>query len=338
MKYAIWNNKGGVGKTFLSFALATEWAHNNPDGRVLVVDMCPQANISEILLGGNGSGHTHILQLIEQQKTIGGYFDTRIRSPHEKTGDAESFVTLVSEINPEIPSNLYLIAGDPSLELQVQTINNIAVLPLPQNSWENVHNWVKDLIDGYIEENFENRKTLCIIDCNPSFASYTEQALLAADRLIVPCSPDGSSARAVNNLARLVYGINTPKMYQEVGFYKKAKQFQMMIPKLHMAVLNRSTTYRSKASIAFKAMGEQVEKNVVNFVNQLDKQYYTDGASQVQNMPDVHTASVVATSRGKPFYQLKPQRYELSNGEKPTLNKEQLGPYKDDLSKIVGAL
>jgi CO dehydrogenase nickel-insertion accessory protein CooC1 len=55
MRYALWNNKGGVGKSFLSFVLSTEIAkaRNQP---VIVVDMCPQANLSEIMLGGNGIG------------------------------------------------------------------------------------------------------------------------------------------------------------------------------------------------------------------------------------------------------------------------------------------
>lgn len=41
MRYAIWNNKGGVGKSFLSFVLGTEIANRDPDGRVILVDMCP---------------------------------------------------------------------------------------------------------------------------------------------------------------------------------------------------------------------------------------------------------------------------------------------------------
>ena len=56
IRYSIWNNKGGVGKTFLSFMLSSEYAKKNPEKRVLVVDMCPQANLSEIFLGGNGAG------------------------------------------------------------------------------------------------------------------------------------------------------------------------------------------------------------------------------------------------------------------------------------------
>lgn len=60
MRYAVWNNKGGVGKSFLSFILGSEIANRNPDEHVILVDMCPQANLSEIVLGGNGAGATKL--------------------------------------------------------------------------------------------------------------------------------------------------------------------------------------------------------------------------------------------------------------------------------------
>ena len=41
---------GGVGKTTLVFHLATQYAHKNPDKRVVVLDMCPQANVTGALL------------------------------------------------------------------------------------------------------------------------------------------------------------------------------------------------------------------------------------------------------------------------------------------------
>jgi hypothetical protein len=56
MRYAVWNNKGGVGKSFLSFVLGTEVAHRHPDKNVILVDMCPQANLSEIVLDPHTSG------------------------------------------------------------------------------------------------------------------------------------------------------------------------------------------------------------------------------------------------------------------------------------------
>ncbi|MDP3840696.1 MAG: ParA family protein, partial [Methylococcales bacterium] len=58
--YAIWNNKGGVGKSYLTFQLASEYALQHPNKKVLVVDLCPQANSSSMLLGGMDSGERHL--------------------------------------------------------------------------------------------------------------------------------------------------------------------------------------------------------------------------------------------------------------------------------------
>ena len=72
MRYAIWNNKGGVGKSFLTFVFASEYASANPDKVVYVIDMCPQANVSEIFLGGNGGGAIELEKLLNgrQRQTI----------------------------------------------------------------------------------------------------------------------------------------------------------------------------------------------------------------------------------------------------------------------------
>ena len=61
MIYATWNNKGGVGKTFLTFMMAGEYTHNNPKKKVVAIDLCPQANLSEIILGGNGKGSGYLI-------------------------------------------------------------------------------------------------------------------------------------------------------------------------------------------------------------------------------------------------------------------------------------
>ncbi len=106
MKYAFWNNKGGVGKTFLCFATASEYARQHPDVPVVVVDMCPQANISEILLGGNGSGGNELqrrLGKLPVAQTVGGYYHQRILPPHSRTGTETDFLIRVDESNPHAP-------------------------------------------------------------------------------------------------------------------------------------------------------------------------------------------------------------------------------------------
>lgn len=50
--YVMWNNKGGVGKSTITFHVASVYAEQNLDRDVVVVDMCPQANSSSMLMGG----------------------------------------------------------------------------------------------------------------------------------------------------------------------------------------------------------------------------------------------------------------------------------------------
>ena len=78
--YSIWNNKGGVGKSYLTFQIAAEYAVQNPDKSVVVIDLCPQANSSMMLLGGVVDGYKNLEDL--KLKTISGYIQERIISPY----------------------------------------------------------------------------------------------------------------------------------------------------------------------------------------------------------------------------------------------------------------
>ena len=46
--YALWNNKGGVGKSTISFHLSMRYAETHPNEKILVIDLCPQSNSSTI--------------------------------------------------------------------------------------------------------------------------------------------------------------------------------------------------------------------------------------------------------------------------------------------------
>ena len=329
MRYAIFNNKGGVGKTFLSFMISTEVAAKNPDVPVIVADLCPQANLSEIILGGNGRGAEileHILSTADR-RTIGGYLDKRIESPHAMTGDETSFLTRACEYNPQLPPNLWLIVGDPSLELQSQVINQIAAQTLPPTAWKNVHNWLKDLLLA-CSRKLSNDRTLSIIDCNPSFSSYTELAMVAAERLIVPCSSDGSSARAIDNIAALLYGLGSGP-YGAVSFHAKARAHQMALPVIHSVVLNRSTQYDKKASKAFGAMFDEIKKRT-NDIRKISPGDFVQSDELYHEIPDNRSVAIVCSHLGQPLYATQAGRYDIHD-VKPQINPEPLDRYKQAL-------
>ncbi len=338
MRYAVWNNKGGVGKSFLSFVLGTEVAHRHPDQNVILVDMCPQANLSEIVLGGNGEGAEALSKVLasKKRKTIGGYFDARIDSPQKQTGEEVKYLIRGHDYNPNVPKNLWLIAGDPSLELQAQVISQIGGQTLPQDSWKNVRNWLKDIVIACISQLGDDASVTVFIDCNPSFAAYTELAMMAAERLIIPCSSDGSSARAIDNVGSLLYGIGVNNAYGEVDFKAKADKFHMQLPLIHSVLLNRSTQYNKKASKAFGAMFEEIQKRTKK-LQKADPARFVNGKVNFQEVPDNHSVAIVCSHLGSPLYKITPGHYQVHD-TKPQVNDEPLDRYKDAVDALLASV
>ena len=339
MKYAIWNNKGGVGKSFLTFALATQYAYLHSRKNVYVVDMCPQANVSEIILGGNSKGSKHIAELIAQghgRKTIGGYFDERLEKPHSLTGNERGIPVKAREYNRHMPGNLFLIVGDPSLEVQTEAINQIAAQTLPMNTWKNVHSWLKDLVQVIYDSGRQDDSTF-FIDCNPSFAAYTELAIIASDKLIVPCTADGSSARAIDNIGQLIYGNNIPVQYEKAIFAKRLKAEGLKVPSIHMVLLNRSTQYNKKASKAFGAMFDQIKSKVTYLIENQREAGINNGEDIFFDIPDTHSVAIVASHQGIPIKDINVGSYEVHE-ENPQVNRVPLDRYQTAIDLVARKL
>src|SRR2546421_10644208 len=122
MKYAFWNNKGGTGKTSLAFQSIIRYAEKFPRRRVLAIDICPQANLSELMLGGlNYKGSEKLLgqQGLVPRCSLGGYFQMRLPSPYSTPAfNAHDFITKPNAFNKGISATIDLVCGDPLLELQ----------------------------------------------------------------------------------------------------------------------------------------------------------------------------------------------------------------------------
>lgn len=332
MRYAVWNNKGGVGKSFLSFVLGTELAEAKNDRAIILADMCPQANLSEIVLGGNGQGAETLQELInkKQRKTIGGYFDTRIASPHQLTGKETAYLLRAEDYNKHLPSNVWLLCGDPSLEIQAQVISQISGQTLPADAWKNVHNWLADLVTACAEH--ISGEVNVFIDCNPSFSAYTELSMAASERLIIPCSSDGSSARAIDNVGALLYGIGE-STYGDVTFKAKAQKFSLVLPLIHSILLNRSTLYSEKASKAFGAMFDEIKRRT-KALKKVGKDHFVDGDINFKVIPDNHSVAIVCSHLGLPLYSIKPGKYQVHDTN-PQVNSEPLNRYKEAVKSLL---
>lgn len=341
--YSFWNNKGGVGKSFLCFAASSEYARSHQSADVYVLDLCPQANVTETLLGGQERGAQALDQILGRRlrPTIAGYLEARISSPFVTLPTIEPYLTHVSEHNKAIPDNLFLVCGDNLLELLSEAIRQTSQLILPSDAWKRVIQWVRDLADQLAALSGE-REVLVFVDCNPSFAIYTQQALIAADQIVVPFTADDSSRRGIENVIALLFGISPNDMvpYARLSFADRAQENGVRLPSLAAFVSNRVTMYGNTPSAAFRGVAATIGKTVDRIYDEHPTIFADSSAppsSSFLTVPDYHAACIVASVSGTPIHNLQPGPYSV--GEETTqLNRDPLDRYRESLEELVRRL
>ncbi len=345
--YAIWNNKGGVGKSYLTFQLASEYARQHPNKKVLAIDLCPQANSSSMLLGGMEVGENHLNSIHGQQlrKTISGYVDDRIRSPYVPTNSGSDYITQVNQYNDKVPSNVYLVVGDEKLELQSSRVSS-ATNPGPNDAWRIVHLWITDLISD-IKRSWNDEDCCVFIDCNPSFSIYTELALTASERLLIPFSADGSSKRAIKAVLSLVYGQRRQSGDTQSEFYLESNRYNMSLPEIYMYIGNRLTQMNNSSASAFKTVVNEISDEIYSVWQSSNTPFciHPSGATRPNNkksfknmfqaeVNDANTASVVSGALGIPIAVLNAGQKTVA-GTTITVNQSQLDKQVPNLRELV---
>lgn len=338
VKYAFWNNKGGTGKTSLAFQSVVRYAEKHPKKRVLAVDMCPQANLSELMLGGlNNKGSEKLLerQGLTPRCSVGGYFQLRLPSPYAPpVFDAHDFITKPNEYNLALPANIDLVCGDPLLELQANAVNTLANNQIPgTNPWIAVVDWLKNFLDQ-LDAEYDT----VFLDCNPSFSLYTQIALASCNRIVLPVMADDSSRRAIQNAFSLVYGLKLPsEIYAAYAFATKLKEAKRSLPKVHLIVKNRLTQYMGAAS-AYAAVLDAIEKDVASLLKTnpeiFDFKKIDAGFVEVR---DFQTTGVVAFAKGLPFSKL-PVGKQSINGHRVQVKEDYLVNAKKAMEDLVAKL
>jgi len=341
--YSFWNNKGGVGKSFLCFITASEYAYRHPESDVYVLDLCPQANVSETLLGGYKDSSQAIGTLTRRKPrgTIAGYLEARLSSPFQMIPDVSPYLFRPYDVNRNIPKNLHLVCGDNLLEILSEAIRQTSQLSIPQDAWKKVLSWVKDLT-GALRERSAGRDSIFLVDCNPSFAIYTQIALVASSHIVVPFTADDSSRRAIENVIALLYGIVDPEVmtYARISFSKRATEDGVDVPRLHSFVSNRQTFYEGKPSKAFEAVSKTIKKTIDGIYDK-HRQIFANPQEKPSEsfieVPDYHSACVVAAMTGTPLHKLTPGPKELG-GERIQINPGPLRKYREALERVVDCL
>jgi cellulose biosynthesis protein BcsQ len=336
--YSFWNNKGGTGKTSLSFQVITRYAEKYPEKKILAIDICPQSNLSELFLGGLlGSGSRNLSRLYNASKrmSVGGYFQDRLPSPFTvPTLNVNEYICQPHNSNSNIPSNIDLLAGDPIVELQTNSIATLSNTQLAGvNTWISVIDWLNDFINMS-----RNTYDDIFMDLNPSFSIYTQIALAATQKLIIPVMADDSSRRALQNAFALVHGISLPsQIYNQQSFSTKLNQAGRQLPKVHLVVKNRLTQYMGSAS-AYYAVLLAINNDLQSFMAANPGIFTFDKLNLgIVEVRDFQTTGVVAFAEGNPFAEVSAGIHNVLD-KKTQISADYIRKCSDDIEKIVAKL
>jgi cellulose biosynthesis protein BcsQ len=204
---SVFNNKGGVGKTTLTYHMAHALAAMNK--KVLIFDLDPQCNITALsvpqdwLLKVWAQEDEYIQDFKSTQEKAGTAFNKMNRNTRtihylltptqEGTADLEVLPPPV-----ELAPNLHLIPGRLTMHLYEDKISS---------RWSDVYQGdplairtitkIRDLAEQYAEIYGYD---YVIMDTSPSLGALNKVIISTTDGFLIPCAPDMFSLYGIRNL------------------------------------------------------------------------------------------------------------------------------------------
>jgi cellulose biosynthesis protein BcsQ len=188
---AIFNHKGGVAKTTMTFHLG--WMLASMGKRVMLVDCDPQCNLTGVYLG-DVDAEDYPFESEDPQKP------KNIRDAVRPAFESRPYaITPVTLFPAKIQDRLYLLPGHVGLseyESQLSVSHELSnTLSALQNLPGALHHAIR--VTGKA-----NEIDYALIDMSPSLGAINQNLFMTSDAFIIPMAPDLFSSMALRSLSR----------------------------------------------------------------------------------------------------------------------------------------
>ena len=181
---AFFNNKGGVGKTSLVYHLA--WMYRDLGLNVLAADFDPQANLTSAFLDNDRLEEIWLAS--DQPNTVFRCFQPLIRGVSD----------IANPIAESIEDGLWLLNGDLQLSSFEDDLSTEwpGCLDRKERSFRVISAFWRLLQKAADQQ----QSDVVLLDLEPNLGAINRAALIAADYVVVPLSPDLFSLQGLKNL------------------------------------------------------------------------------------------------------------------------------------------
>ena len=319
---AVFNNKGGVGKTTLLCNIAAYYSlicHK----KVLVIDADPQCNATTYLLDDNKIEEVYSN---ETNKTLYDYIE-----PYQSGDNLIDIPILKSH-----GFGVDLVIGDTRLALMEDFLSGewADTSKAIQRSIKTVCFLKKLYID--LMEQYD----YIFVDIGPSLGVLNRLILLFTDGFIMPTSSDIFCLRAIDNISKAIgkWKESFNKLQEE--YHSTKKQYfclnnrKVEVTPMFLGYVNQQYTSRTRSGVrqAVKAYDEIISQ-MPNLVNEKMRMYYPDNIDtehlKIGEIPNFNSLIPMSQTAHKPVFNLESKDGVLG------AHFAKVDEYKDVLKGIV---
>jgi chromosome partitioning protein len=322
-RYAITNFRGGIGKSTLAFNLAYEVSRQK---KSLLLDVCPQRNFTQSLLGDS---------LSEHPVTI---YDALLPSVSPGTDPVSNDDLLVS-VPPEcrafkIGRPVYAVPGSKELflfpSLLYTTLSSTSNIGGDRS--KKAKNSILRSLERIIEELVEEKKfEITLIDTSPFFGGATHLAWVAAEALIIPVRVDQHSMEALKLTLSMLKSnhMDFLRLNQEAGIDR--------VPKVHAIVMTHCGWNRQQENTPDRSTQSYLAQ-VIDIVAEY-KDVFTskDPIDCIHLLDDFHSAGRISGTERIPLAKLRPGQFFTIEGHRLQVN-ESLNRYQKEMKSLASTI